>query len=105
MRSFDTTVQRYLEDGAEATTSLERLSEVEKMWRELCCVLHRQVLYETAENKRLRRRIEELEAGLKEVSKERDTTNRIAEGLYDFFSQKARRHADSKRKNTLEEST
>lgn len=102
--SSDAVIQRHL-DEVEAATSLERASKVQEIWRELCCVLHWQVLHQTTENKRLRRRIEELEASLKEVSEERDTTNRIAEELYDFFSQKAGRHADSRRKKHAIEGT
>lgn len=40
----------------------------------------------SVEHKFLYERVEELDKRLKEVQEERDTTNRIAEDLYRFFS-------------------
>ena len=45
----------------------------------------------------LRERVKDLEMRLREVEEERDTSNRIAEDLYQFFSRTARRVAGRKR--------
>lgn len=66
-------------------------------WRDLSEALLMLARTHAIECEILRERVENLERRLGEVEEERDTSDRIAEGLYEFFSRTARRHANRAR--------
>ncbi len=88
------------EDGAEAkpgSRSEELLAPPDEDWRQgLCRALLLLAYSHAVECEVLRERVERLGEQLKKVEEERDTSERIAEDLYQFFSRTARKVASRK---------
>lgn len=71
--------------------------EPDREWQDLCEALLPLAYSHFVECGILRERVKELEKRIREAEEERDTSDRIAEDLYQFFSRTARRVANAKR--------
>lgn len=83
--------------GSEMWSPSEEPTAPGEEWQELCQTLLWLAYSHFVECEVLRERVEELGERVKRVEEERDTSDRIAEDLYQFFSRTARRVANRKR--------